>query len=230
MPRDRTVSMDEDLLVQGHGNKLDVEGADNIFFDMCSASSWPAASPRPRRRLDPPKAPIRRPAAVDWEVPPLELPTVSMKRRSFVKSISRTTSPGATTNSDGGGPASTAVPIDDLHTSDEAGDEDAMWQYDFDDTPSNRIRHFDEDNPTVRVRNFKYELTGLDALEDGQDLDEYRTRDSSLAVDPPEGGSTLGPMLQPVSKYRFEGRKIPSLGASSVLLSALKQVAAEAHI
>jgi len=48
------------------------EPLSEVTMDGFLSSSWPAAAP-PMRHLQPPRAPLRRPADAAWEVPPFEL-------------------------------------------------------------------------------------------------------------------------------------------------------------
>lgn len=60
---------------QGHGSA-------GAFEDAFRACSWPAATPS-RLRPEPPKPPSRKPTAVSWEVPPLELPASGTRARAL---------------------------------------------------------------------------------------------------------------------------------------------------
>lgn len=67
MARTRVTSFDQDLF---QGPEAPVDGR--------RSASWPAD----RHGPDPPKAPSRKPSDVDWEVPPLQLPTGTKQKRA----------------------------------------------------------------------------------------------------------------------------------------------------
>eukprot|EP00444_Apocalathium_aciculiferum_P001530 CAMPEP_0183391068 /NCGR_PEP_ID=MMETSP0370-20130417/6205_1 /TAXON_ID=268820 /ORGANISM="Peridinium aciculiferum, Strain PAER-2" /LENGTH=260 /DNA_ID=CAMNT_0025570733 /DNA_START=38 /DNA_END=820 /DNA_ORIENTATION=+ len=139
MARLRMATMDEEMLLSDEPR----------VFDVLHSSSWPAAVAPPRRRPEPPKAPLRRPMPAHWEVPPLELPDVPLKRRSLTASTaslegssgahpasndsSRPASAGAPLGSCGGGSANGEV------NGEEAGDaeeDDEPFMFDLDGGPS----------------------------------------------------------------------------------------------
>merc|ERR1719440_2095168 len=72
MARARLVSYDE--------TSLPVEPMASVTMDGFLSSSYPGAAPPPRMRPEPPRAPLRKPSDVSWEVPPLELPMAPKKR------------------------------------------------------------------------------------------------------------------------------------------------------
>jgi len=211
MARQRFASCDEEHLI---------EQKPFVPMDGLFSSSWPAAAPL-RHRPEPPLAPLRKPSNVDWEVPPLALPTGPRKRSA---SSSSTTLDGDSLR---------AAPLDEPEEDDEdengAGEEDGVFA--FEGHRSSGALDDEEDD----FGQFKLELVGLD------DEDEPLTG----CLDCPDvmfsGDMHDGPASFPSRTSRSpptslaQGRERSqsvnvSTGASPVLLSALERVAAEAGV
>mmetsp|Transcript_4729 Transcript_4729/g.13193 ORF Transcript_4729/g.13193 Transcript_4729/m.13193 type:complete len:191 (-) Transcript_4729:618-1190(-) len=110
------------------------------FTDAMMASSWPAATLPSRHRPEPPRAPLRKPSDVNWDVPLLSLPEAP-KRKSFG-------SPWTAGESDAG-----VLSFDPSTEDDFADDDEGVFALD-DGTDSP-----DEDLPPP---GFDYDLIGLE--------------------------------------------------------------------
>mmetsp|Transcript_116676 Transcript_116676/g.371189 ORF Transcript_116676/g.371189 Transcript_116676/m.371189 type:complete len:264 (-) Transcript_116676:107-898(-) len=254
MGRLRMATMDEEMLLSDEPR----------VFDVLHSSSWPAAVAPPRRRPEPPKAPLRRPMPADWEVPPLALPDVPLKRRSLTAATaslegssgthpasndsSRPASAGAPVGSCGGGSANGKV---DGEEAGDAEEDDEPFMFDLDGGPSGASDEADENEDddvflpkatsgqeSAAAFGFQYQLVGLDELEDGRspttDKGSWGTAQHRAQTAVEGGGARSAALRITVAATIFSrsrsGSMSPRLGASPVLLSALKHIAAEAEI
>eukprot|EP00931_Biecheleriopsis_adriatica_P075395 TRINITY_DN49262_c0_g1_i1.p2 TRINITY_DN49262_c0_g1~~TRINITY_DN49262_c0_g1_i1.p2 ORF type:complete len:216 (-),score=56.55 TRINITY_DN49262_c0_g1_i1:91-738(-) len=166
------------------------------------ASSWPAAMPA-RKRYEPPKAPPRKPSLVEWEVPPLELPTAPKRRSS--KAADELADPLE------------AFTLDAEEGADENEEDEEEEGCVFDlDGGTGGGPDADEDDG---FGGLQFRMAGLD---DGEDSNEdFASIPKRLVADEPVSPGSEG------KRDRSESMS-PVLGASPTLLSALEMVAAEA--
>jgi len=186
------------------------EPLSEVTMDGFLSSSWPAAAP-PRNRPEPPRAPLRKPSDVNWEVPEYHLP-VAPKKRSLSADCSGTTE------------ESPPTPADEAEKSEDEDDDAGMFALDggaaeddddFELGDAFQLAGFDDGDdddigPLISERKFSY--TAGYPSQMGQERTDYSMMSQSLPA-------------QPVCRLRCDSQKV-ELGASPILLSVLEQVAA----
>jgi len=187
MPRGRLLSFNDDFLAP-----------ETAFVDSILASSWPAAVP-PSRLAQPPRAPLRKPSTVNWDVPPMTLP-VAPKRSSF---------------SGSGSTADELCPVAFQEDDDEASEDEDTCVFALEGMDGGVM-----DDELCGTRNAFQELQ-LDGFDDTPCGDVSSPRTSGF-FNSLEGTS-------PFERRSRSDSASPSLGASPVLMSVLEQVAVEAQ-
>lgn len=206
----------------------DVPTGDSSFpspDDAFLSCSWPAVTPS-RLRPEPPKAPLRRPSVVSWEVPPLKLPAGAK---------------GVTAKRVSGSLPSESTEFDDffaIHEDEEKDNEEeetCVFTLDMGGGGRSRVSsgsgvgnsnhddgHDDDENDDYAAgggKRFQYEMVGLDVgmedldLGDGDDGEEKAIE--SFGMDVEFGKRSRGSSFS------------PDFGTSPSLMSALEHVAAE---
>jgi len=178
-----------------------------VTMDGFLSSSWPAAAP-PTQRPQPPRAPLRKPCNATWEVPALELPMATKKRRSNTSAS-----------------ASTVEKDSPLRSYDELSEEDEPQA----DEEEDDVGIFalegaaDDDDDDVFPDAFDIGLVGLD---DGDDMGVMKGKGMfGYTSHPEEASLPMGLSSSvPMGRFQFESTD-NSLGASPILMSVLEQVA-----
>jgi len=191
----------------------EAEPLSEVTMDGFLSSSWPAAAPM-RNRPEPPRAPLRKPSDVNWEVPPYQLP-VAPKKRSLSADCSGTTEESPPTPQEEGEKSEDEdddagiFALDGGAASDDDEFElgDAFQLAGFDDGDE------DDFGPLTSERKFSFRAGYPGSYgQDDKDASDHRLMSQSLPA-------------QPVCRLRHESQKV-ELGASPILLSVLEQVAA----
>lgn len=203
MARQRTKTYDE--IDSKFGEPLS-----EVTMDGFLSSSYPGAAPPPRNRPEPPRAPLRKPSDVSWEVPPLELP-MAPKKRSLSDSHTTTEE---------------CPPLDEAEEEEEeetaifaldGGAEDDDDQFDS----AFQLAGFDDDEDVGGFVTSEVIPKGK-GLSFGYSGSEDHVKVASSLPAP----RMTAMVSEHMSRARTESMNNTPLGASPILLSVLEQVAA----
>lgn len=174
-----------------------LEPLSEVTMDGFLSSSFPGAAPPPKRP-QPPRAPLRKPSDVSWDVPPLALPEAPKKGKLPHGSFAS----GTTLDEE-------CQPLDEK--SDDSGEEDEPAIFALDGGGG------DDDDEGDNI----FQLAGFDDDDDnvvgaGRG---YPEKEASPAAPSDTSPTALSGRVRAQSMQQ-------SLGASPILLSVLEQVAA----
>jgi len=210
MARQRTETYDAGNFVS--------EPLSEVTMDGFLSSSWPAAAPPPRNRPEPPRAPLRKPSDVSWEVPPLELP-MAPKKRSL--------------STCGSGTTEECLPFGlDEKSEDEENDEPAMFALDADGAEDD---DYDGGGDAFQLAGFNDngcdddDVGGFVSSETRQLTFGYPLHEDKAGMNMGQACSLPTGRVCPPAFGRARANTESMnhhLGASPILLSVLEQVAA----
>lgn len=174
-----------------------LEPMSEVTMDGFLSSSFPGAAPPPKR-LQPPRAPLRKPSDVSWDVPPLALPEAPRKGKlphgSFASTFDEE-----------------CPPLEEK--SDDSGEEDEPAIFALDGGGAED----DDDGENT------FQLAGFD---DGLDDPVASGGRGYSDKDAPPAAPAPGSSYQSMSGRMRAASMSQSLGASPILMSVLEQVAA----
>jgi len=191
--------------------RLVPEPLTEVTMDGFLSCSFPGAAPPPRNRPEPPRAPLRKPSDVSWEVPPYQLP-VAPKKRSLSADMS----------ADCSGTTEESPPIleEDAEKSEDEDDDAGIFALDGGAAS-------DDDEFELGDA---FQLAGFDDGDDDDFVGALITSERKFSTGGYLGdkdGEKMSKSLPaaPVCRLRTESQNV-ELGASPILLSVLEQVAA----